>query len=152
MPDEYTKRGEAAIAIVLLMSAFAVCTLGAFYARVEAGQTREMVMDDARFAGVRAILPARGTIGYVTDIDTEISPVTGRDAHSDTGGGTARNRRAYYLTQYFLAPVVVAPDTAHELVIANFVSASAIAAFAAARGLRVERDFSNGVALLRRRR
>jgi hypothetical protein len=150
MPDEYTKRGQAALAIILIMSGFAVCTLGAFYARVEkgTGPTREIAMDEARFAGIRAMLPLRGTVGYITDIDTDSQDVN----HVNKGGGNARNRRAYYLTQYFLAPVVVAPDAAHEIVVANFASSSEIAVFAAARGLRVERDFSNGVALLRRRR
>jgi hypothetical protein len=141
MPEEYPKRANAAIAVVLLMSAFAVCTLASFYSRVKqgAGQPAGIVMNEDRFTGIRAILPPRGTIGYL----------------SDNGGGpagSAQNTRAYYLTQYFLAPVVVAADTAHELVIANFASRSAIAALAAANGLTVESDFSNGVALLRRRR
>jgi hypothetical protein len=91
-------------------------------------------MDEERFIGIRAALPTRGMVGYLGDT-----------------GGTRENAQAYYLTQYFLAPVVVAPDTAHDLVVANFASSSAIAALAASNGFTVESDFSNGVALLRRR-
>ena len=75
-----------------------------------------------------------GTVGYLSDIAPEQESV-----------------RKYYLTQYFLAPVVVAPDTKRELVVANFESPSAIAALASANGLTVQRDFQNGVALLRRK-
>jgi hypothetical protein len=137
-PREYSWRAQAGIAIVLLMSAFAVCTLAGYCSligRDSGDHPGEIVMDEARFKGLRAMLPPRGTVGYLSDI-----------------GGSPLNPKPYYLTQYFLAPVVVAPDTAHQLVVANFASRSAIAALAAAHGLIVERDFSNGVALLRRPR
>jgi hypothetical protein len=90
-------------------------------------------MNEDRFTGIRAILPPRGTIGYLSDT-----------------AGQAESTRDYYLTQYFLAPTVIAPDTVHEFVVANFISGSSITAVALSRGLTVERDFSNGVALLRR--
>jgi len=135
-PGSYPWRARAGIAIILLMSALAVCTLASYYSLPKRDDTdpRGIIIDEDRFAGIRAVLPTRGTIGYLSDT-----------------GGKRQNPRAYYLTQYFLAPVVVAPDTAHELVVANFASPSAIATLAAANGFRVERDFSNGVALLRRR-
>ena len=129
-------RARAGIAIILLMSALAVWTLASYYA-VASRNTRAprgVVMDEGRFAGIRAILPARGTVGYLSDT-----------------GGRRENPKAYFLAQYFLAPVVIAPDTAHELVVANFASGAAIAALAASHGLGIEKDFSNGVALLRRR-
>jgi hypothetical protein len=132
----YPGRARAGIAIILLMSALAVCTLASYYAvasrdtQIPAG----IVMDEDRFTGIRAMLPPRGTVGYLSD-----------------AGGRQENPKAYFLTQYFLAPVVIAPDTAHELVVANFASGSAIATLAASHGLSIEKDFSNGVALLRRR-
>src|ERR1700689_5273461 len=135
-PGKYTWRARAGIAVILLMSALAVCTLASYYSLVNR-DTRDpggIDMDEKRFIGVRAALPPRGTIGYLSDT-----------------GGKGENPRTYYLTQYFLAPVVVAPDTAHELVVANFASRSAIAALAAGNGFAVESDFSNGVALLRKR-
>lgn len=136
MPDQYSKRAQLAVAVVLLMSVFAVCTLAGYYSLVEREirASEAIVMDEDRFTGIRALLPARGTIGYLSDT-----------------GGIARNPKAYYLTQYYLAPLVVAEDPEHDLVIANFVSPSAIATLAAARGLTVEHDFTNGVALLSRR-
>ena len=97
-PDdrEYPGRARAAITIILLMSALAVCTLasllpgssdGTLGIRAESSWTK------TRFAGMRAILPPRGTVGYLSDT-----------------GGRQKTPKAYYLTQYFLAPVVVAPD------------------------------------------
>jgi hypothetical protein len=139
----YNGRARAGIAIILLMSALAAGTLAGYYSAVKMAATRDrrdtresggIVMDEDRFTGIRAILPPRGTVGYLSDT-----------------GGRQENPKAYYLTQYFLAPVVIAPDTAHELVVANFASRSAIAALAASHGLSIERDFSNGVALLRGR-
>jgi hypothetical protein len=91
------------------------------------------MMDEARFHGIRGLLPPRGVVGYLGD-----------------PGDTAENTKAYYLTQYFLAPVVVAPDLAHDLVVANVGSGIAMSRFAAAHGFIVETDFANGVALLRR--
>lgn len=133
----YHARAQGAIAIVLLMAALAVCTLASYYSLVkcDSGIPSGIVMDENRFAGIRAMLPARGTIGYLSDT-----------------GGIGQDPRALYLTQYFLAPVVVAADAGHRLVVANFASRASIATFAAANGLTVERDFSNGVALLRRAR
>jgi hypothetical protein len=136
---EYPGRARAGIAIILLMSALAVGTLAGYYSfvtrdRRDIRESGGIVMDEGRFTGIRAILPPRGTVGYLSDT-----------------GGRQENPKAYYLTQYFLAPVVIAPDTAQELVVANFASRSAIATLAASHGLRIEKDFSNGVALLRGR-
>jgi hypothetical protein len=135
----YSERARVGIALILLMSALAVFTLGSYYSVVvgDAKETTQatggIVMDEDRFTALRPLLPARGTVGYLSDT-----------------GGKQDNPKAYYLTQYFLAPVVIAPDTAHELVVANFASRSAIVTLAASHGLGIEKDFSNGVALLRR--
>lgn len=131
---EYPGRARAGIAIILFMSALAVCTLASYsLIKRDTPDPGAIVMDEGRFAGLRAILPPRGTVGYLSDT-----------------GGRLENPKAYYLTQYYLAPVVIAPDTAHQLVVANFSARSSIAALAASHGLSVERDFLNGVALLRR--
>jgi hypothetical protein len=130
-------RGQAGMAIVLLMGALAICTYAAswrFLGRHEP-DSGGIVMDEDRFAGLRAVLPAHGTVGYLSDT---------RDIEE--------NPRAYYLTQYFLTPIVVAPDAAHDIVIANFASRSDMARAADANGLTIENEFSHGVALLRRRR
>jgi hypothetical protein len=67
---------------------------------------------------------------------------------SDKGDGL-EGVRAYYRTQYFLAPLVVAPDINREFVVANVSSPSSLPALAAAHGLTVAQDYGNGVALLR---
>ena len=136
MRDQNSKRAQLANAVILLMSTFAVCTLAGYFSLVnrDLRVPEAIVMDEARFTGIRALLPARGTIGYLSDT-----------------GGIERNPKAYYLTQYYLAPLVVAADPDHDLVIANFASPSAIATLAAANGLTVKHDFPNGVALLGRR-
>jgi hypothetical protein len=144
MTQAYTERALAGIAIILLMCAFAICTMASYYSLVSRKvlDSGPITMDEERFTGIRAILPPRGTVGYLSD--------SGSVNTGDTSG-SGQTTRAYYLTEYFLAPVVVAPDTAHDLVVANFASRSAVATLAAANGLTVERDFLNGVALLRRR-
>ena len=135
-PGKYTWRARMAVSVILLMSALAVCTLASYCWRVKRDTwvPGGILMNEERFIGIRATLPPRGMVGYLSDT-----------------GGKRESAQAYYLTQYFLAPVVVAPDTTHDLVVANFASRSAIAALAASNGFTVESDFSNGVALLRRR-
>lgn len=135
-PGNYGWRARTAVSTILLMSALAVCTLASYSSRVKRDTwiPGGILMNEERFTGIRAILPPRGTVGYLGDT-----------------GGRRENAQAYYLTQYFLAPVVVAPDTAHDLVVANFASRSAMAAFAASNGFIVESDFLNGVAVLRKR-
>jgi hypothetical protein len=129
-------RSRAGIAIILLMGAFALLTLASYASVVvrTRGGSGAINMDAERFSVLRRNLPARGMVGYLSDTVGEME-----------------SARAYYLTQYYVAPVVVARDPAHEFVIANFASPLSIAAAAAAHDLTVARDFSNGVALLRRR-
>jgi hypothetical protein len=130
----YPWRAKAGIAVVLLMAALALGSLAGYWSVLpDAGSPDIITLDERRFTGLRAVLPRRGVIGFLSDIE-----------------GQRENRRAYYLTQYFLAPLVVAPDAKHELVVANFASRSAVAGIAAANGLTVVQDFENGVALLRR--
>jgi len=133
----YPPRAKVAVAIVLVMAELALGSFLAYrsYLRRQPNTSipDTITADERRFDGLRAVLPFLGTVGYLSDIAPEQESV-----------------RKYYLTQYFLAPVVVAPDTKRELVVANFDSPSAIAALASANGLTVERDFQNGVALLRR--
>jgi hypothetical protein len=126
---------RAGIAIILLMGALALCTFASYAVVVFRGRGNPagIGMDANRFRSLREELPARGVVGYLTDTTEGLE-----------------GARTYYLTQYYLAPVVVARDPAHELVIGNFASRSVVAAAAAAHDLTVARDFGNGVALLRR--
>jgi hypothetical protein len=60
----------------------------------------------ARFESVRNILPTRGIIGYIGDRD---------DPRADR-----TSRKAYFLTQYTLAPLVLVKGIEPALIIANF--------------------------------
>jgi hypothetical protein len=128
----YSWRAKAGVGLVLLMTALAIGSLTGYRSVLQT--QAKVVIDEGRFAELRTFLPARGTVGYL----------------SDTSGSRESVRR-YYLTQYSLAPVVVAPDATRELVVANFSSPSAIVRLADAQGLTVKKDFGNGVALLTRR-
>ena len=131
-PGAYSWRARVGVGLVLLMAVLAMGTQLGYRSVLQ--KQAAVVIDEQRFAELRTLLPPRGVIGYL----------------SDTSGSQASVRR-YYLTQYSLVPLVVAPDSDHERVVANFSSASAIAGLANAHGLTVEKDFGNGVALLRRR-
>jgi hypothetical protein len=131
-PGTYPGRAKTGVGLVLLMAVLALGTILGYRSVAQSQAT--VVVDERRFAALRSLLPPRGIVGYL----------------SDTSGSKESVRR-YYLTQYSLAPVVVAPDSNREQVVANFSSSSAIAALADTRGLTVEKDFGNGVALLRRR-
>ena len=128
----YPWRAKAAIAVVMLMATLAVGTLASYRAVMRNAATDEITLDEQRFERLRRALPRRGIIGYLSDRGE------GRDGV-----------RAYYRTQYYLAPLVVAPDAGREIVVANFSSPFTVAEFAAAHDLSVAQDFGNGVALLR---
>lgn len=85
----------------------------------------ELAQRSDRFAQLKAVLPARGVIGYV----------------GDTGeSGTA----SYYWTQYELAPLVLDRSANHPLVVGNFSSSSTAISV---EKLRLLKDFGNGVLL-----
>jgi len=132
MAYAYPRRAKAAIFVVLLMAALAVVTLASFRILMQNSDADEIVQDEQRFGGVRRALPRRGVFGYA----------------SNRGGGRD-GVRAYYRTQYYLTPLVIAPDAERELIVGNFTSPSTVAEFATAHGLTVTQDFGNGVALLR---
>jgi hypothetical protein len=132
---QYPWRAKAAIGVVLLMATLAVCTLAGYGIVMQKTDRDEIGLNEQRFASLRRALPHRGVLGYL----------------SDRGEGK-ESVREYYRTQYFLAPVVIAPDAARDLVVANFSSPLAVAKVAAAHGLSVAQDFGNGVALLRSER
>jgi hypothetical protein len=86
---------------------------------------------EARLRSLRAVLPARGEVGYVA---SGADPV-GR----------------LYLAQYALAPVVLRPGAERELVVVDADDAMPAARLAASGRFDVVRDFGAGLVLLRRR-
>jgi hypothetical protein len=127
----YSWRAKLGIALISLMALLALGTLAGYRSAVQrnGGQVDVAILNAPRFDGLRSILPHRGTVGYLSDADEKAD---------------------YFLTQYFLAPVVVAHDAQQDLVVANVRSPAAIAKLAAAHNLTVVRNFQNGIALLRR--
>lgn len=91
---------------------------------------------EIRFEGVKAILPARGVIGYIT----EASP---KEVMAD-----GDLQAEYYLTQYAVAPVVVDNNPARNIVIGNFHS-SAIPDMRSYGRFGITQNFDNGIILLR---
>jgi hypothetical protein len=86
----------------------------------------------ARFAELARSLPARGTFGYVRD------PLT-----PDTA--------AAGVAQYVLAPRLLLSESAAVPIVADFPEAWHIYDFARSRGLRIVREFGQGVFLLSKR-
>ena len=99
---------------------------------------------EERYRAVRAVLPAAGRVGYVSD-----EPVSARPGalESDEWGTWL-----YQSAQYALAPIVLVIGEARtEVVLANVKEPDRLEVVARAHGLRVERRFEGGrVALLRR--
>jgi hypothetical protein len=126
-------RAKLGISLIPFMALLALGTLAGYRSVLQqnAGKTDAVTLNEARFEGLRAVLPARGIVGYLSDTD---------------------DLENYYLAQYCLAPVVVARDAARDLIVANVKSPTAIAKLASANNLTVVRDFQDGVALLRRNR
>jgi hypothetical protein len=116
------------LAGVALVSAGQFLAETARRARQVAGQPDRVTRDVTRLEPLRALLPAHGTIGYL----------------SDRGG------REHYLAQYTLAPRMVVASADPELVVADFRDRRALAAAAAAAGLEILHDLGGGVAVLRR--
>jgi hypothetical protein len=84
---------------------------------------------DQRFAAIKALLPARGVVGYIGE--------PGAAAMGD-----------YYAAQYALSPLVVEHSTNRPLVVGNFPSATRRASFGSeSNGLQLVRDFGDGVLL-----
>jgi hypothetical protein len=87
-----------------------------------------------RLEGVRAALPANAEIGYLTDLEP---------------GGVAASAM-FNGAQYVLAPRLLHQAADQVLVLGNFSRPGDFAAIGRQHGLRVERDFQNGVVLFRK--
>ena len=87
-----------------------------------------------RLADFRAAVPPNAVLGYLADVPFE-----------DTLG-----QSMYFAAQYQLAPRVLERTESADLVLGNFTRPADFAALGRAHGLRLERDFDNGVVLFRR--
>jgi hypothetical protein len=88
-----------------------------------------------RFEPLRKALPARATVGYEADSE---DPLTDR-----------QEVKRFYLTQYALAPVIVAAGVDRDLVIANYRDPSSCR-ICRSRNFILVNDFGQGLMLFRR--
>lgn len=94
-----------------------------------------------RFAVLRKALPSHGVVGYLGHPEpTGINP---REANA----AALLHFRRYLLAQYTLAPLLLIESTEPEFVVGNFDSGVAIPE---RTGLRLVRDYGDGLVLLRR--
>jgi hypothetical protein len=138
-----TSRTRAGLALVLLyaLASSAAWIRLAATAPARAGSD-EISSYERRFLELRTALPPHGVVGYVGDPDPEGATPAQRNATS------LLHFKRYLLAQYALAPVVLIENTEPELVVGNFDPGSRPSL---PRGFQIERDFGNGLVLLRRR-
>jgi hypothetical protein len=87
-----------------------------------------------RLAPVQAAIPQNAVLGYLTDAPP----------------GSIVDSALLGSAEYALAPRLVIRDTGHEWVLGNFTRPADFAAVGKSVGLRLQRDFGNGVVLYRK--
>jgi hypothetical protein len=106
-----------------------------------AGASRDEISTyELRFAELRTMLPARGVVGYLGH--PEPAGATPREANA----AALLHFRRYLLAQYSLAPLLLIESADPELVVGNFDPGVAPPT---PPGLRVVRDFGDGLVLFR---
>jgi hypothetical protein len=111
-----------------------------FHEFADIARPDEITRYEARFRELRQVLASTPRVGYLTDV-----------APQGAAGGDEAPRLAfkrYLLAQYALLPTIVLPGTHDPLAVGNFDSVNGIDS-EAIRGLRLVRDFGDGVMLFR---
>ena len=124
-------RVRAAVALLLSMAMLSGLRflVGTATLARETHRPDEVTLYQRRFAVLSPMLDRQRVVGYVTD-----RPDAARE---------------FFLTQYALAPVIVANHAHADLVIGNFFDPDTGPALAAAHRLALIRDFGEGLALYR---
>jgi hypothetical protein len=91
-----------------------------------------------KMAELKNILPPGTVVGYLSNIDK-----------AQIGTGWVVRPKAFYLTQYALAPIIVDYSTEHSLVVGYFDPPLRFEADG--KGLSLIRNFGNGIVLFRRK-
>jgi hypothetical protein len=86
------------------------------------------------FDGIRETLPERAAVGFFSDVALE---------------GSAEFGKTFFLTQYALAPILVANGLEHELAV-GVVRSPSESSLLKEKGLSVVRRFGDRVVLLRK--
>jgi hypothetical protein len=130
----------AAVKAAMAAAAFLALLGLAEYARFESAYQSQnpdpykVAAQFPRFAGLRAAVPADAELGYISDQPPG-------SLAGDTLFGTA---------QYTLAPRILRKDASAALVIGNFTRQVDFQAVGAQQGLKMEKDFGNGVVLFKK--
>jgi hypothetical protein len=132
----YPRRVRVGVAAAIMLS-----TWGAVqYFRLESDYRQksrdlyQLVTQADRLNDARAVIPEDAVLGYVTDLEA----------------GSVLASSIFSITQYALAPRLLEPDTNETLALGNFSQPLNYAAAGRQHGLRVERDFQNGIILYRK--
>ena len=117
-------------ALTLLIASAFLTTVFHFIALRHGSRQRDhtVAAHDKRMAPLREALPRRGVVGYVTDVK----------------GPAGDPIKRYYLTQYALAPVIVAQFPTYDFVVGDFDDPAKATPPA---GYSLRKDFGNGVLL-----
>jgi hypothetical protein len=140
-------RGRAAYLLIMACALYASVVLLYEKAALFPGLSSEdpVSVHERRIEPLRAYLPDRGAVGYVTAL--EIEKVFARErALRDV-----ELLGHFILTQYSLAPVFVCPRPDRALVVGNFIGALPDRALLDRHGLVPLKDFGDGLILYRRK-
>jgi hypothetical protein len=131
----------AVIASVVAVSV--LCLWGSFesyqFESAYQQQNRDPYMISAQFVRLEPLLsvvPKAAEIGYLTDAQP----------------GSVLDLAMLLGAQYVLAPRLVARGVAHDWVLGNFSRPADFVALGQTNGLRLQKDFGNGVVLFRKER
>lgn len=105
----------------------------------------EITVYENRFKELRRMLPQNAVVGYVTD--EELSDEDGYIISPDDIYESKAVWQHYILTQYSLAPVIVANTTENQLVVGNFKDPYIRPSISK---MLLLKDFGNGVILFKR--
>lgn len=88
----------------------------------------------ARFEGAKQMIPPDAIVGYITDLEPN----------------SVSWSAAFNGAQYVLAPRLLEPGTTRQWLIANFARPADFLAFAKSTGFHIEKDFGNGVVVMKK--
>jgi hypothetical protein len=98
---------------------------------VKSKGTDEITIYEERFSGLLELLPKQGVVGYISDKFD--------DPNLDA--------KAFFLTQYALAPTIVVREKIRPMVVGNFENSEIRTEEYEKNGLSLYKDFNNGVML-----
>jgi len=97
--------------------------------------TDEITMYEERFSALLGLLPKQGVVGYI----------------SDKFDNPDHDTKAFYLTQYAIAPTLLVREKNRPLVVGNFKDTELRAKEFEKYGLELSKDLNNGIMLFVRK-